>query len=383
MPTPEHAKGHVFAVPKSVSPVKEGSTNFSTNLIFAFVVSVLVVACGSGEKPSHTNKEAARTTPTASTLKWDISLWGNPRAATEGAESLVRRVAERTNGAWQITLHYGEALSKSRENLDGLFINAFEGAMFCSIYHPRKTPALMVLSLPFLPMTDWDDNRKVRDAIYVHPAIVEEAKRWNAMLYMSSFLPSNEIMGRGEPPQTLADWKGMTVRAGGGMGKALQHLGATPTSSTATEVYTGVQQGTMDAAAFPFTYAHVVYRIHEVTDWYTSNMRIGTSDCPIAFSIDAYESLPNDYKQLLTEIKEDVIKDQIAAYIEADKTNLSMLQAELEEVVYSQEEIQQFRDRAGQPVIDEWIAENQDDFDAIGLVETVYQAVGMTYGDTP
>ena len=383
MPRPAAAKRHHIKIPKSMRRMKQELTNFAGVVLLASLMSCLIISCGPSETPSQADGEESNTESTAPTLKWDISLWGNPRAATEGAESLARRAAERTDGAWQITLHYGEALSKSRENLDGLFINAFEGAMFCSIYHPRKTPALMVLSLPFLPMTDWDDNRKVRDAIYVHPAIVEEAKRWNAMLYVSSFLPSNEIMGRGEAPKTLADWKGMTVRAGGGMGKALQHLGATPTSSTATEVYTGVQQGTMDAAAFPFTYAHVVYRIHEVTDWYTSNMRIGTSDCPIAFSIDAYESLPNDYKQLLTEIKEDVIKDQIAAYIEADETNLAMLQAELEEVVYSQEEIQQFRDRAGQPVIDEWIAENQDDFDALGLVETVYQAVGMTYGDTP
>ena len=180
----------------------------------------------------------------------------NPRAATEGAESLARQVADRTNGAWEIRLHYGEALSKSRENLDGLAINAFEGAMFCNIYHPRKSPALMVLALPFLPMTDWNDNRNVRDAIYAQPIIIEEARKWNAMLYVSSFLPSNEIMGRGEPPRTFADWEGKTVRAGGGMGKALKYLGATPTSSTATEVYTGVQQGTMDAAAFPFTYAH-------------------------------------------------------------------------------------------------------------------------------
>ena len=337
-------------------------------------IALLVTSCSSS--PERKDETTVADADNASAvLKWNISLWGNPRAATEGAESLARRIAERTNGAWEIELNYGEALSKSRENLDGLVINAFEGAMFCNIYHPQKTPALMVLALPFLPLTDWDDNRKVRDAIYAHPTIIEEAKRWNAVLYVSSFLPSNEFMGRGKPPLNLADWEGLTVRAGGGIGKAMQILGATPTSSTATEVYTGVQQGTMDAAAFPFTYAHVTFRIHEVSDWYTSNMRIGTSECPIAFSIDAYSALSDEYKHLLQEVKESVIDDQIAAYIEADAKNEPMLEASLEKITYSSDDISRFRSIAGMPVIEAWINENQDKFDAEDLVQTVFKAV--------
>ena len=82
-------------------------------------------------------------------------------------------------------------------------------------------------------------------------------------------------------------------------------IGATPTSSTATEVYTGVQQGTMDAASFPFTYSHVAYKIHEVTDWFTSNLSPGTSDCPVVFSINAYNKLPAQYKKLLADVKEE------------------------------------------------------------------------------
>ena len=113
------------------------------------------------------------------------------------------------------------------------------------------------------------------------------------MLYMSSYLPQYEFLGKGEPPMKLEDWKGKTVRAGGGLGKAMQVMGATPTSSTATEVYTGVQQGTMDAASFPFTYSHVAYKIHEVTDWFTANLSPGTSDCPLIFSKNAFDALPS------------------------------------------------------------------------------------------
>ena len=315
-------------------------------------------------------------------LKWDVSLWGKPRAGTVVADALAERIADETNGNWRLVLHYGEALSKSRENLDGLAIGAFEAAMFCNFYHPRKNPALMALTLPFLPMRDWQDNRRIREAVYAHPAVVNEVARWQAMLYTSSFLPLYEFLGRGKPPSTLADWKGLTVRAGGGLGQAMLQLGATPASSTATEVYTGVQQGTMDAASFPFTYSHVAYRIHEVADWFTGNLAPGTADCPLAFSIAAYQALPAQYKALLADVKEDVIAAQIQAYVDVDRVNLPMLQNALVEVRYTEEQLAEFRQKAGDPVIDAWIADNQQRFDARSVVEAIFAAVDQRYEPT-
>ena len=312
-------------------------------------------------------------------LEWDISLWGKQRAGTAVADELAARVEARTGGRWTMSLAYGEALSKARENLDGLAIDAFQAAMFCNFYHPRKNPALMVLTMPFLPMNDPDQDRRIREAVYGHPAVEKELARWNAMVYTSSFLPQYELLGRGEPPRELSGWKGLTVRAGGGLGQAMKLLGATPASSTATEVYTGVQQGTMDAASFPFTYGHVSYRIHEVADWFTGNLTPGTSDCPLAFSITAYRALPPQYRALLDDLKEEVIAAQFQAYREVDAQNLPMLRGRLEEIRYTDDQLAEFQARAGRPVIDAWIEDNADRFDARGLVQAVFAAAGHTY----
>ena len=345
---------------------------------FAFLRCVLLaVGLAGGSSVAHGAESPGVVAGPA--LKWDVSLWGKPRAGTVVADALASEVAQRTEGRWRLALHYGEALSKARENLDGLEIGAFEVAMFCNFYHPRKTPALMALTLPFLPMQTWQDNRRIRDAVYAHPAVVKELARWNAQAYTSSFLPLYEFLGRGEPPTGLDGWRGLTVRAGGGLGRAMQRLGATPASSTATEVYTGVQQGTMDAASFPFTYSHVAYRIHEVADWYTGNLAAGTADCPLAFSITAYQALPPQYRQLLDDVKEAVVEAQIQAYVDVDMVNLPMLRETLQEVRYSEAQLARFRAIAGKPVIDEWIAAHQDRFDARGLVETIFGAVGQRY----
>lgn len=335
------------------------------------VLGLLAVAIG-GPSASAAEVEGPE-------LKWNVSLWGKPRAGTVIADELAEQVSAKTGGKWTMSLHYGEALSKARENLDGLAIGAFEAAMFCNFYHPRKNPALMSLTLPFLPMSSWEDNRQIREAVYAHPAVVKELGRWNAVAYTSSFLPQYEFIGRGEAPLGLQDWRGMTVRAGGGLGQAMQRLGATPASSTATEVYTGVQQGTMDAAAFPFTYSHVSYRIHEVADWFTGNLSPGTADCPLAFARTAYAALPAQYRMLLDDVKEDVIRAQVQAYVDADRVNLPMLKETLTEIRYTDDQLAEFRATAGKPVIDAWIEDNQERFDARGLVQSIFEAVGQTY----
>ncbi len=312
-------------------------------------------------------------------LRWDISLWGTTRPGTRIVDALSEEVKRATNGNWEIKLHYGEALSKARENLDGISIGAFDGAMLCNFYHPKKNPGLMVLSLPFLPIESWEDHVKVRKAVYQHDQVKKEMAKWGAQIYSTSYLPMYEVMGKGKPPRTIADWKALNVRAGGGIGDVLAKIGATPTSTTATEVYTGVQTGTMDAAAFPFTYAHVSYRIHEVSDWFTSNFSPGTADCPVVLSTRAYDKLPSQYQDLLTEIEPKIAEQQRLAYERVDAENLPMLRENLIEIVYAGEEIKKIREEFARPVIEEWIEENENDFDARGLVRRVFEVLGHEY----
>jgi len=314
-------------------------------------------------------------------VSWNLSTWGKPRAFTAGIETLSKLLDQKTGGKFTLKIHYGGALSKNRENLDGLKLGAFEAAMFCNFYHPGKNPALMVLTMPFLPIANWKQNVAVRDAVYGHPDVVKEMARWNAMLYVSTYLPQYEFLGKGKPPKTLADWKGLRVRAGGGVGEAMRVLGAIPTTTTATEVYTGVQRGTMDAASFPFTYSHVAYKIHEVTEWYTSNLSPGSSDCPVVFSKTAHDKLPAQYKKLLADVRADVVAAQVQAYIDIDKENLPMLEGKLNKVVYTDAELAAFRKAAGQPVIDRWIEANKAKFDADGLIKLILDTAANTKGE--
>ena len=89
-------------------------------------------------------------------VNWKLSVWGKRRAFTEGIEYVAAELDKRTSGKFKLKIFYGDQLSKSKENLDGINIGAFEAAFFCAAYHPGKNAPLNVLDLPFLPHGNFD-----------------------------------------------------------------------------------------------------------------------------------------------------------------------------------------------------------------------------------
>lgn len=306
-------------------------------------------------------------------VSWKMSLWGKRRAFTEGVEYVSAQLAERTGGKFTLKLFYAEQLSDDRANLDGISIGAFESAIFCAAYHPGKNKPLNVLDLPFLPLADFQVMRKVHQAVYDHPASQEAMAKWNAVIYMPAILPQYEYMGKGKPPQSVADFKGKILRALGGMGDAAKMLGATPSTITASETYTALQRGTVDAIGFPYTYTFVSYKTEEISDWVTTNMKLGTVNCPTVFNVDAWNALPDQYKELLNSLKDGAAAAMEAAYAAQDVANVKRWKEEgkIQLVEIPEEEMAEFRRIGGKPVWDAWIEENKDELPAQELFDLV------------
>jgi len=289
-------------------------------------------------------------------VDWKLATWGKPRAFTAGVELLAKHVAERTANRFTITIGYG-TFGGEKELLDILSSGALQMSTMCSSYHPDKHPGYTGLDLPFLPLPDFDTQWAVHDAFHAHPYIVQELGKWNAMLYSSNLLPQYEFIGKGNPPKSLADFKGMRVRAIGGIGAAMKNIGAVPTSVPATEVYTSIERGTVDAASFPTTYAHAAYKLHEIGSWYTANLAPGTVSCPTVINRNAWAQLPPQYQKLVTEFRPKVKEALVEAYLKADEKNLPVFKRKLTFITYSAADLAEFRKAAAQPVWDSWVAE--------------------------
>lgn len=163
-------------------------------------------------------------------VTWRVSLWGKRRAFTESLEYITKTVKERTGGKFDFKLYYGEQLSKSKENLDAIAVGAVDAALVCQSYHPAKLPAANVLDMPFLPITNFDVQYAVSNKIFSHPVVKKDFGKWNAIIFAINILPQYEYMGKGKPPASVSDFKGLRLRALGGMGRSAKKIGAVPTT---------------------------------------------------------------------------------------------------------------------------------------------------------
>ena len=303
---------------------------------------------------------AIRPARAAEKVTWTFSLYGPPRAATVTFENLAKVAKEKSGGNFIINLRYNEQLGEAKDFLDGLKVNSFQGAFVAYSYAPAKTPLQGVLDMPFLPIPDLVLSAKVQDAYQAWKPVAEELSKWDSMHFMTLLLPQYEFMGTGKPPRNLEDWKGMRVRALGGLGDAMKLLGAVPTSVSAPEVYTALERGTFQAASFPFTYSFTAYKLHEVSKWYTLGMQLGVVHNSVVLNQTAWKALPEEYKKILLDAKEETYRLQREAYEEADKKSFPMFEKRKLEVIKVTDDMRnKLITTAGRPVWEQWVAETE------------------------
>ena len=286
--------------------------------------------------------------------EWNVSLWGKRRAFTEHVEKLAELVSAKTNGEFTMNISYG-GLSKNRENLDGISIGAFEMAQFCAGYHRDKNPTITVLELPFMDVANLQEEVAVSNAVYAHPATQKDLARWNAKLLMTSPMPQYNIVGTGEPRDTLAKMEGMRVRATGGIGNAFKAVGATPTSVTSSEAYNAMESGVVDTVAFA-QHAHLSFRTIDQATWWTANLNPGTVNCPVVVNIDAYEGLSDAHRDALDSSIDEAIDHYLANYgALLDRWEGILAEKNVAKVELAQSELDAFRAVGGEPIQQQWI----------------------------
>ena len=298
----------------------------------------------------------------AAAEEWNVSVWGKRRAFTEHIEKLGELLNAKTNGEFTLNISYG-GLSKNKENLDGISIGAFEMAQFCAGYHRDKNRVVTVLELPFLGVENLVQEVAVSNAVYSHPAATEEMAQWNAKLLMTSPMPQYNIVGTGEPRDTLADFDGMRVRATGGIGQAFKSVGGVPTSVTATEAYQAMESGVVDTVAFA-QHAHLSFGTINQADWWTANLNPGTVNCPVVVNIDAYESLSQEHRDALDSSVPEALDHYLANYGKLlERWDAVLAEKGVQKVEIADEVIAAFRAKAADPIRDKWIS----DMEAQGL----------------
>jgi len=288
-------------------------------------------------------------------IKWNLNVWGGPRAWTKPMERWAADMAKYTDGKWQIKIHYGAVLSPAKEALDGIKSGMFEASGMCNAYAPNKLPLHRVLELPFLPPTETIHIQLMQHAMWEHPALKKELLRWNAVPLLPAGLPTYHLMGN-KALRSVSDFDGTRIRIGGDIAKVLKEFGAVPTLVPAPEVYETISRGTIDLVGLPYTYALGSYKIWEVSKYLNIPLTLGTMSCPVLASKTAWDALPDEFKKI-HKVWYDLAPYMWAEeYAKADRKWIPIFKKNQEFIEFPASEREKIVAKA-QAVYDEWVEE--------------------------
>mgnify|MGYP001824519949 CR=1 FL=1 len=300
--------------------------------------------------------------------EWNVSLWGKRRAFTENVEKLAELVEQKTDGKFKLNISYG-GLSKSKENLDGIAIGAFEMAQFCSFYHKKKNPTITVTELPFSREVSLARMAEIQTQVKQHPIVVKDLARWNATFLMPTPLPQYNIVSKSDPLKSLDDFNGLRVRGPGGIMGVLSKIGAVKTGVPFSEVRQAMDSGVIDAASFA-PHAHLATGSYKVGKWATTNLNLGSANCPVVVNTDALNALKPEYREALL----GSVDEAIAFYVDnydnntTGKYQKAVEEAGLTQVTFTPEQTERLNDLA-ESVRQDWIKSNAGDFDSQALFD--------------
>lgn len=304
----------------------------------------------------------------AAATEWNVSLWGKRRAFTENVEKLAELVESKTNGEFKLKISYG-GLSKSRENLDGISFGAFEMAQFCSFYHADKNPTITVTELPFSKDVSLAQVSDIYMDVFNHPIVKKDLARWNATLLMPTPLPQYNIVSKGDAVSALEDFDGLRVRGPGGIMGVLGKLGAVKTGVPFSEVRQSMDSGVIDAASFA-PHAHLATNSYKVGNWATTNLNLGSANCPVVVNTESLEMLKPEHREALLSSVEEALDYYVENYETKTtaKYDAAVKEQGLTMITFSPEQTAQL-DKLSDSVRQEWIAKYKDQFDAQTLFD--------------
>ncbi|WEX09683.1 TRAP transporter substrate-binding protein [Chelativorans sp. AA-79] len=152
----------------------------------------------------------------------------------------------------------------------------------------------------------------------------------------------------------LADIQGMKVRAPSSVGvETIEAWNAVPVGMPVPQVYEALSRGVVEGTLLPWTIMGPT-RIYEVTG-HATELGVLASTFALFMNKDAYESLPDDLKQILAENTDIELAKRAGAIWDEDERAVRQraIDAGVEVVTLDQAELEVWKETA-QPVIDAW-----------------------------
>ncbi len=262
--------------------------------LFGSSLMMAAVAAHSGESHAATNIRFADSFPLEHYLSKEGMAWW------------MNRVEELTDGEVTFTHYPAEQLASAGDILERIRQGAVQAGYVGVGYATDRIPLSGVVMLPGLA-TDPVEGSTAFWEMVKNGSLANEFESNDVVPLFAVTLPPYQLVSRHEKPGSMADIAAYRIRSSGALNLSVEALGATPVSMAATEVYLGMQRGTLDATLFPAISAGP-YNVQEVTESMSTNGAFGTFAVTAAMRKDAFDALPESHQAAVVQAGYDTVE---------------------------------------------------------------------------
>ncbi|MCA1777257.1 MAG: C4-dicarboxylate TRAP transporter substrate-binding protein [Loktanella sp.] len=161
----------------------------------------------------------------------------------------AERVAKETEGALSFTVFTGGSLLPPAASLQGVRDGVAQVTYHAGTYTPAELPVANLIGNAAFYNTDPMVMAFASTEFgLTNPAALEEWRR-NGVVFGGGYSTSEYVMMCNTPVETLEDVQGKRLRmAGGAWSRFAEFVGAVPVSIPSSEMYTGLDTGSLDCA---------------------------------------------------------------------------------------------------------------------------------------
>jgi len=322
--------------------------------------------------------------PSRETFAWNIvTSWppGLPGLGV-GVENLARRIEKATNGRLKIKIFAGGELVPALEVLDAVSRGTVQMGHDSAYYHRGKVPAAQYFTtIPF-------------------GQTVHEINAWiyyggGLELWRELYEPFNVIpFPAGNTGVQMAGWfnkeinsvddlKGLKMRIPGMGGEVMQRAGVTQVTIPASEIFTSLQTGAIDAAEWVGPYNDLTLGLHKAARYYYyPGWHEPSPMLQCTINLDAWHSLPEDIQEIVTNVCQAINTDIMAEYTWGNAVALEQMKKDPNiEIRRLPDDVLDLLRRLSREVMeelsakDEWAARIQASFDAFQRISRPNQRI--------
>lgn len=289
--------------------------------------------------------------PKTETIQLSYSIFFPPtHVQCITATNWAHEIEQRTGGRVKITIYPAGQLTKADQCYEGVIKGISDLGMSCFAYTRGRFPLLEGLDLP-LGYPDGMTATRVANTIIekYQPAELQDVH----VLYVHAHGPG--ILASKKPVRTLADLKGLKVRATGLSAKIVEALGGTPVAMSQPETYEALAKGVVDATLCPMETLKG-WKQGETIQYVIDSTAIGyTTAMFVVMNKAKWDALPREVQKVFTEVSREWIAKHGAAWDQADREGREFVTGLKREFIHlSPAEQEQWRE-AVKPILDNYV----------------------------